>query len=84
MPEAKTLNEEDRVLLAGAEDTPVGRAILKALALQEAHVEKQLEDPRLNTERIREDFRHVMGELRGVRFLKRLVNDERRKAGIEV
>lgn len=77
------LNDEDRVLLAGAEDTPVGRAILKALAIEEARVEKGLEDPRLNTERVREDFRHVMGELRGVKFLKRLVKDERRKAGIE-
>jgi hypothetical protein len=77
-----TLNEEEIALLAGAMETPVGRAILHAVAIEAGRVSKGIDDPRLNTERVKDDFRYVLGELRGVGFLGRKIEDARKQLGI--
>jgi hypothetical protein len=78
------LNDEDVVLLAGACETPVGRACLRALSIEAERVERRLEDPRLNTERVRDDFRHVVGERRGVGHLEQLVASARNQLGMDL
>ena len=80
----QTLNEEEARLLAGAAETPVGRAILRALAIEQARVARGIEDPMLNTKRVKDDFRYVLGELRGVGFLTRKIGEARRQLGVMV
>ena len=78
----RELNAEDRTLLAGTPETPIGRTILRALDLEAARVGRALDDPRLNSERIRDDFRYAMGEKRGVEYLRRLIDETRKQLGI--
>jgi hypothetical protein len=78
----QTLNEEELAAVAGAAETPVGRAILKAFAAERRRVNRRMQDPRLNTERVCEDFRYVLGEQHGVAFLDRLIEDARKQVGI--
>jgi len=78
----KPLNDEEIAALAGAEDTPVGRAILRACAIEAERVQAALEDPMLDTKRIRDDFRHALGEMRGVNAPRRAVEAAKRKLGI--
>ena len=69
------LNEEEKLAIAGARDTAVGRAILKALEIEAARVEARLEDQLLDTQRLRDDMRYAMGELRGLKAVSRMIDD---------
>lgn len=79
----QSLTEEEIVVLAGADDTPTGRACLKVMALEEqkwAHLRD--DDPQLNTERVHDDMRYVLGVIRGTNNLQIAINDAQVRLGI--
>jgi len=77
------LNEEEIRILAGLAETPAGRAALRAIRLEQKKAESASSDPRLNTERIRDDFRYQMGEAHGLACLSRLIKHCRQRIGIQ-
>ena len=79
------LNTEARLNVAGAENTGVGMAMLKACrGERERCVAGLMTDARLNTERIEDDIRFHLGMIRGLEFLDRLRECARRELGMPV
>jgi hypothetical protein len=68
-------NDADVHALAGADQTGLGLALLNAIRVESARLAKI--EPLLNCERMRDDYRHVLGEKLGVRFALRLINAAR-------
>ena len=63
-------NESDRLMLANADNLPLGRTfrtLLKAEAERQMRIVKTR--PRLNTEDVREDFRFRLGVVQGIEHL---------------
>ena len=55
-------NDEERQALRGAGGTVLGRVLARALRADLGQANHALvSDPRINTERVREDLRYVMG-----------------------
>lgn len=59
--------------LASMEQTEVGRIVLHALRVESERRTKAMKrGPRVNTEDMREDVRHKLGEIEGLEWLERL------------
>ena len=64
--------------LATADQTEVGRTILHALGVEIRRRNRMSrKNPRVNTENIRDDIRHKLGEIDGLEWLGRLVTAAR-------
>ena len=74
-------NEAEVLSMAGAEQTEIGRVIIKALNRELARLDIHLRDGSLNTERIRDDFRCKFGERLGVGFVGRLICQAKIESG---
>lgn len=61
--------------IATMETTEVGRTILHALRVEKAKRDRFLHrNPKANTENMRDDIRHKLGEIDGLEFIERLRN----------
>jgi hypothetical protein len=59
--------------LATMQQTEVGRAVLHALRVEAEKRNREMRlNPRINTEAVREDIRHKLGEIKGLEWLERL------------
>jgi hypothetical protein len=77
------LNQEELVTLAGINETPAGRICLKVMAQAEARWGRKRDvDPLLNTERVHDDMRYVLGAVDGSRTLNAAMKEAQIKLGI--
>jgi hypothetical protein len=59
--------------LATMEQTEVGRTVLHAIRVEAERRNRAMRrQPQINTEAVREDIRHKLGEIEGIEWLERL------------
>lgn len=70
MADVEKLNEVELIELARLFETPVGLAIRKLLANETASAMEVIRSrPRINTENVKDDFRYVLGRLKGMELI---------------